>query len=62
MGGVTGFVKKEFHMGTEFYSTNLAADTFLPKIVAGLLSHPKLQFYPSEINKHSCYLYYENSR
>ena len=33
----------------EFYFTNLAADICLPKMIAGLLSHPKRQFYPSEI-------------
>ena len=31
-------------------------------MVAGLLSHPKRQFYPSENNRCSFYLYYENSR
>ena len=41
---------------------NLAADICLPKMVAGLLSHPKWKFYPSENNRHSFYLYYENSR
>ena len=44
-----------------FYSTNLAADIFLPKMVAGLLSHKKRQFNPSENNRYSFYLYYENS-
>ena len=32
--------------GKEFYFTNLAADICLPKMVAGLLSHPKRHFYP----------------
>ena len=45
----------------EFYSTNFAADIFLPKMVAGLLSHPKRQFHPSENDRYSIYLYYENS-
>ena len=36
--------------GTELYSTKIAADICLPKMVAGLLSHPKRQFYPSENN------------
>ena len=31
-------------------------------MVAGLLSHPKREFYPSENNRHSFYLSYENSR
>ena len=48
--------------GTEFYSTNLAADIFLPKMVAGLLSHPKRQFFPHENNRQSCFLHYKNSR
>ena len=43
-------------LGTEFYSTNLTADISLPKMVARLLSQPKLQFYPSENNWHSFYL------
>ena len=47
---------------TEFHSTKLAADICLPKMVAGLLSHPKRQFYPSENNGHSFFLYDENSR
>ena len=37
---------------TEVYSTNLAADIWLAKMVAGLLSHTKQQFYfpaPSKI-------------
>ena len=33
---------------TEFYSMNLAANICFPKMVAGLLAHPKRQFYPSE--------------
>ena len=37
--------------GTEFYSTNLAADICLPKMEAGLLSNPKRQFYPSKNNR-----------
>ena len=41
--------------GTELYSTNLAADICLPKMVAVLLSHPKRQFYPSENNRYSFY-------
>ena len=48
--------------GTEFYFTNLAADICLPKMVAELLSHPKRQFHPPENNRHSFFLYYENSR
>ena len=44
------------------YSTNLAADICLPKMVAGLLSHPKRQFYSFENKRHPFYLYYENSR
>ena len=35
---------------------------FLPKMVAGLLSHPKRQFLDSENVKHSFYFYYENFR
>ena len=31
-------------------------------MVAVLLSHAKRQFYPSENNRYSFYLYYENSR
>ena len=46
----------------ELYSTNLAADICLPKMVAELLSRPKRQFYPSENNRHSFDLDYENSR
>ena len=42
--------------GTGVYATNLAADICLAKMVAGLLSHPKRQFYPSENNRHSFYL------
>ena len=45
----------------EFYSTNLAADIFRQKMVAGLLTHPKLQFHHSENNRYSFYLYYENT-
>ena len=33
----------------KLYSTDLAADICLPKMVAELLSRPKWQFYPSEI-------------
>ena len=40
----------------EFYSTNLAADIFLPKMVAGLLSHPKRQFHPSENDIHFTFI------
>ena len=36
----------------EFYFTNLAADIFLPKMVAGLLSHPKRQFHPSQNDRY----------
>ena len=36
--------------------------TCLPKTVAWILSHPRWQFHPSENNRHSFYLYYENSR
>ena len=39
---------------------NLEADICLPKMVAGLLSPPKRQFYPSENNTYSFYLLYEN--
>ena len=49
----------------EFYSTNLAslaADIWLPKMVTGLLSHPKRQFYTPKINGHLFYLYYKNFR
>ena len=46
----------------DFFSTNLAADICLPKMVAGLLSHSKRQLHPSENNRHSFYLYYETSR
>ena len=38
--------------GTEFHLTNLAVDICLPKMVAGLLSHPKRQLYPPENNRH----------
>ena len=48
--------------GTEFHFTNLAADICLPKMVAGLISHPKRQFYPPENNGHSSFLHYENFR
>ena len=44
--------------GTEFHFTNFAADICLPKVVAGLLSHPKRQFYPPENNRHSSFPYY----
>ena len=48
--------------GAEFYFTNLAADICLPKMVDGLLSHPKRQFYPSKNNGHLFFLCYETSR
>ena len=35
--------------GTELYSTNFAADIYLPKMVALLFSHPKRQFFPPKI-------------
>ena len=41
---------------------NLAADICLPKMVAGLLSHPKRQPAISPEKKASFFLYYENSR
>ena len=37
--------------GTGVYATNLAADICHAKMVAGLLSHPKRQFYPPENNE-----------
>ena len=46
----------------ELYSTNLADDNCLPKMVDVLLSHPEWQFYPLENNRHPLYLYYEISR
>ena len=45
-----------------FISRILAADICLLKMVAEFLSRPKRQFHPPENNRHSFFLYYENSR
>ena len=46
--------------GTEFYSTNLAADICLSKMVAELLSTAKWHFHTLENNRHSFFFYQEN--
>ena len=43
--------------GAEFYSTNLAADICLSKMVAELLSTAKWQFYTRENNRDSFFFY-----
>ena len=43
--------------GTEFYSTNLAANIRLSKMVAELLSTANWQFHTPENNRHSFFFY-----
>ena len=41
----------------DFVPRQLAGGIYLQKMIAGLLPHPKGQFYPRENNKHLFYFY-----
>ena len=50
-------------LGTDMYSTNFAADIYLPcENGSWAFFATKTEAFPSENNRHSFYLYYKNSR